>query len=96
MAKAYWSPQAIALRQEIFDYIALDSPQAAVRLDQRFSDAAEHLERFPMLGRPGRLVGTREFIPHPSYRLIYEISDRGIEILIVIHAARMWPPVDPD
>ena len=46
---------------------------------------------FPFLERVGAIAGTRELIPHPSYRIVYATSARVI-ILAVVHTARHWPP----
>ena len=43
-------------------------------MDELFSDAAFRLTEHPMLGKLGSIPGTRELIPHESYRLVYEIS----------------------
>jgi plasmid stabilization system protein ParE len=32
----------------------------------------------PQLGRPGQISGTRELIPHESYRLVYEIEGETV------------------
>ncbi|WP_240001963.1 type II toxin-antitoxin system RelE/ParE family toxin [Photorhabdus bodei] len=54
----------------MWDYIAADNPYAAVRMDEQFSDAASNLARHPMLGRPGKMPGTRELFPNENYRLV--------------------------
>ena len=46
---------------------------------------------YPKLGRPGKILGTRELIPHESYRLVYEISEGTVWILALVHTARQWP-----
>ena len=43
-------------------------------MDELFSDAATQLADFPELGRPGKVAGARELIPHENYRLVYEIE----------------------
>lgn len=91
--KVVWAPEAEADRLAIIEYIANEDPGAAAHMDQLFSDAAAMLARFPMRGRPGAIVGTRELVPHGSYRLIYEIEGETVWVLTVVHAARQWPPV---
>ena len=44
------------------------------------------------MGRGGKIAGTREVIPHPSYRLVYEVNDQAVWILALVHTARLWPP----
>jgi len=86
-----WTPEALLDRGDIWDYIATDNPLAAARMDELFSDAAARLVDHPKLGRSGALQGTRELIPHESYRLVYEITDDTIWVLALVHTARQWP-----
>ncbi|UAW63496.1 type II toxin-antitoxin system RelE/ParE family toxin [Mycoavidus sp. HKI] len=90
--KLFWTPEAQQDRREIWDYIAVDNPRAAVKMDERFSEAASNLAQYPMLGQLGKIIGTRELIPHDSYRLVYEIVGETIWILALVHTARHWPP----
>lgn len=76
----------------MWGYIAADSPRAAARMDELFSKAAARLIDHPQLGRPGKIAGTRELIPHESYRIVYELQDDTVWILTLIHTARQWPP----
>jgi plasmid stabilization system protein ParE len=92
--KLLWTPEAARDRRTIRDYIARENPGAAVRIDRRFSEAARRLADFPMLGRPGRVAGTCEFIPHESDRLVHEIEDETVWVLALVHTARAWPPAD--
>lgn len=62
-------------------------------MDELFSASAKRLVEYPELGRPGRIAGTRELIPHRSYRLVYEIERDTVWILALVHTARQWPPV---
>ncbi len=62
-------------------------------MDKLFSDAVVQLAGFSKMGRTGKIVGTRELIPHENYRLVYEIEDETVWILALIHTARRWPPV---
>ena len=49
---------------------------------------AEH----PGIGRTGRVEGTRELvIPGLPYILPYQVEDRVIRILAVMHTSRKWP-----
>lgn len=77
----------------IWDYIAADNPGAAVRMDELFSNASARLAVYPELGRPGKIPGTRELIPHENYRLVYEIDGDIAWVLSLIHIARQWPPI---
>jgi toxin ParE1/3/4 len=90
--KVRWSAEARLDRATIRRYIAEDNPDAALRIDELFRKAAAQLADFPQLGRPGRVPGTRELIPHRSYRLVYEIFGDEVVVMNVVHTARRWPP----
>jgi len=91
--RVVWTPEAQQDRADVWDYIAADNPQAAARMDELFSDAVARLAEHPTLGRPGKIPGTRELIPHESYRLVYEIARETAWVLALVHTARQWPPV---
>lgn len=90
--RVVWTPEALQDRQEIWDFIMSDNLQAAIRMDQLFSNTVAKLADFPQLGQPGKISGTRELIPHESYRIVYEIHQETVWILTLIHTARRWPP----
>lgn len=89
--KLIWTPDALQDRSDIWDYIALDSPRSAVKMDEIFSSAATRLADYPQIGRVGRVPGTRELVVHESYCLIYEIEQENLWILALVHTARHWP-----
>lgn len=87
-----WSQFAQADREAIFDYIEADSPQAAITVDDRIRQQVEELMKFPKIGRPGRIDGTRELIiQRTPYIAVYRIAGKTICILRVLHGAQMWP-----
>lgn len=88
----FWTPRALADLEAIHSYIAADNPQAAIALIDRILSFVETtLVAEPMIGRPGRVSGTRELLPHPNYILAYRVVSDQIDILTVRHAARLWP-----
>jgi addiction module RelE/StbE family toxin len=89
--KVVWTPEAAQDRADAWDYISADNPRAVARMDQLFSEAAAKLAKHPMLGRPGKILGTRELIPHEKYRLVYEIDHETVWVLALVHTARQWP-----
>ena len=91
--KVVWTDQAIADRRAIYDYIDADNPRAAAELDARFTAVADSLGAHPYLGRPGRILGTRERVAHRRYLLLYDIADDTVSILTVVHTSRRWPPM---
>ena len=87
-----FSDRAIRTLTSIWDYIAKDSPEAAVRVLGAIVQAAYRLEQFPMSGRPGRIEGTRELVvPGLPYIIPYRVVDDVILIAAVLHASRKWP-----
>lgn len=91
-----WTRQAINDRASIFDYLVQKNPLAALSLDTAFEQAGTQLGQFPHSGKIGLVLGTRELLPHPSYRLVYEVGDGEVAILAIIHTSRQWPPIDRD
>lgn len=77
-----WIAAARQDRADIVDYIAVDNPRAALKMDELFSEAAAKLGEFPMLGRMGKIPGTCEFIPLESYRLVYEVDEAANTVWI--------------
>ena len=90
--RVYWTSAAEQDRADIIDYIGQENLLAAVRMDELFAEAAEGLAAHAHLGKAGRVPGTRELIPHESYRLLYEVQGDTVWILALVHTARMWPP----
>lgn len=91
--KVVWTPEAERDRAAIWDYLEARDADVALRMDQLFSDAAARLADFTLLGHEGVVPGTRELTPHRSYRLIYEVAGDVVWILVLIHTARLWPPL---
>lgn len=87
-----WTPEAEHDRAAIWDYLEAHDPAAAARMDGLFSEAVAQLADFPLLGHAGEVAGTRELTPHRSYRIVYEVINDTVWILVLIHSARQWPP----
>ena len=91
--RPFWTAEAIDDRRSIYGYIEADNPSAALALDERIFEKAMRLIDHPGLGRIGRVAGTREWVAHPNYIVIYDtVSDQQVRILRVLHAARRCPP----
>jgi len=88
-----WTRLAERDLDEIGDYIGQDNPAAAARVVLELIDQAETLlPQHPAIGRPGRVLGTRELvIGNLPYIVAYRVRDRDVEILRVLHTARAWP-----
>ena len=87
-----WSAHASEDRDAIFNYIEADNPSAAIGVDNRIREQVGCLSRFPQLGRPGRIDGTRELvIVRTPYIAAYRIADDTVKILRILHGAQQWP-----
>ena len=80
----------------ITEYIAAEDHGAAEALLERFLALTETLADQPLMGRPGRVSGTRELVLHRSYLVAYRVTDDAVEIIHVRHAARRWPTAFPE
>jgi toxin ParE1/3/4 len=89
--KLKWTDPAIADRMAIYDYLASKNPIAAAEIDALISAAASQLSRNPSSGKVGRVSGTREWVIHHFYLLIYEVKNDLLIILAVVHSRRQWP-----
>ena len=90
--KVVWLPRALADRDAQIDYIVYDSPKAAIAQGDRIESQVETLGAYPELGREGRVAGTRELVvSRTPFIVVYRVRAARIEILRVLHGARMWP-----
>ncbi len=90
MTRLVWRPLALADRDAIMDYIAEDSPAAALALDDDFEAKAEQARQPPKLYKTGRVPGTREVVVLPNYVMVYSINGDELTILRVLHARQQW------
>ena len=88
-----WTREAVQDREDIYNHIEVDNPDAALALDELFETKAGWLIHHPEMGRVGRVSGTRELVAHQNYILIYDLVDGQVRVLRVLHAARQWPSV---
>jgi len=85
-------PRARAQLRRIGRYLAQDSPTAAQQVVARITDAVDGLATFPTMGRPGRVIGTRELVvPGAPYVVAYRVRESAVEVLAAIHSAQQWP-----
>ena len=78
---------------EIWEYIAADSVEAADRLIGKLFDAFEDLARNPGLGHTRKDLTRRPvlFWPVGRYLVIYRASRRLLEIVGIAHGSRHIP-----
>lgn len=87
-----WHPAARADLAELVQYIADDDPAAAYRVHDEIRNQINTLATHPRLGRPGRVLGTRELvISGTPYIAAYRIFGDVLTVLRLLHGARMWP-----
>ena len=87
-----WSLLARGDLEQLRAYIEGDNAKAAARIADLILNAAERLDQFPYLGRPGRETATRELVvPRTPYIVIYRVRGEALEILRVLHGAQRWP-----
>ena len=94
--KLEWTTNARLDLREIITRIGSDDLSAARRMSSRFRSVARLLVHSPFSGKPGAVSGTREFVVHRSYRLVYEVDGELVRILALVHTARQWPPLTED
>ena len=91
MAKLIWSPTAASNLEEICNYIEKDSEHYAILFAQNIIALIENIPDFPNAGRivpEYNLDNLREKIFH-SYRIVYRIKPEIIEIVAIVHGARL-------
>ena len=87
-----WLRAALNNLDALAEYIARDNPAAAEKTVAAIRLAVENLDRFPALGRPGRISGTRELVvPGTPYIVPYRVRGDVVQLIRVFHAARKWP-----
>ena len=89
--KIIWTKHAHINLNDIVSYIANDNPEYAILVHDNIYKAIEHLSVFPLIGRIGKVKGTRELVSCYPYIIIYKIKSEHIEILRIIHGAQRYP-----
>lgn len=91
-----FSENAEADLEVAYECLCAHDPAAATRVLDAIIAAAVMLEAFPLIGKEGRIAGTRELVvPGWTYVLIYTIRDAFyVQIERVLHSRRQWPPED--
>lgn len=89
--KVCWTDNAISHLDHIYEYIAFNSPTYAQRMIDRITRRTEQIAGHALSGRKVPEYDTddiRELIEKP-YRIIYRIKPNQIDIIAVIHGARL-------
>ena len=82
---------------EIFDYIARDNPNAALRVARELVSRTCTIQEFPRIGRvvPEFQIETLRELVQGAYRIVYQLDDakKRIAVARFWHAARGTPEV---
>jgi plasmid stabilization system protein ParE len=90
MAEINWTAEAERWLRDIYNYIAAENPQAAIRVVEGIYEKVQLLRQFPELGhRYGRYPTQHiRILLYGHYRIAYLLkSDGHIDILGVFHGA---------
>ena len=89
--KVIWSARAMPHLVSLREYIAKDFGQNAALVAQRILQSVELLQTQPNMGRPGRLVGTRELVvPNTPFIIPYRVRNERLELIAVFHGRQRW------
>lgn len=87
-----WLRKALQNLEQAYAYTAQANPDAAVQLVVKIQAVSEQLASFPMLGKTGRVEGTRELvIANTPYILIYRVKGQAVTILRILPASKRYP-----
>ncbi|MFD1258143.1 type II toxin-antitoxin system RelE/ParE family toxin [Mucilaginibacter terrae] len=82
---------AFADLEEIESYISIDSPAIARKFISRIFDRIDQLQKYPESGKfvpeiPDPFI--RELLFN-KYRIIYQLKDKTVSVLRVVHGSRL-------
>ena len=86
-----WSPRAIGEYEGLLEFIAEDSPQNALLVEERILKTVTLLTEF-QFGLTGPVPGThKHYIPNTSHFVVYRFTGNDtLEIIALIHSSRDW------
>lgn len=90
------APSALRDLQELYDYIADDSTDAAEAISQQLWKGIWHLGSFPASGHTrADLVGKRQlrFWPVGRFLIVYRDTSASTQIVAVLHGSRDIPAI---
>ena len=83
-----YTATALAHLDEIGARIREDNPRAASGFSTEIN-TIENLAVFPLIGHPGHVDGTLEFVvPGLPYIVVYRLTEDEVHVLSVFHGAR--------
>ena len=93
MRKLRWSKEALEDLVGIGRYVGKDDRAVARRLSRELRGSVERLKEHPLSGRVVPELGrsdVREVI-EGSYRLVYQVEESGVVVLVVFDSHRLFP-----
>ena len=91
MVKIEWNQKAKDDLLGIIEYISDDNPVAAQNLKNEIDKLVILLQKFPHMGRLGRVEPTRELVINEHFILIYSvISAKKVVILRILSTYQSW------
>jgi len=91
--RVHWTENAIGHLVNIYEYIAINSPTYGKRMVDRITRRSEQIAKQPLSGRKVPEYDAkdiRELIEKP-YRIVCRIKQDQIDVVAVIHGARILP-----
>ena len=90
MSGFVFHPAALTDLNEIWEYIAADSPDAADRVLDEIQEAIRTLVLFPHVGhlRPDLTSRPLRFHPIRSFLIVYAADEQPLVVLAVLHGRR--------
>jgi plasmid stabilization system protein ParE len=90
--KIVWSRRAIRHLIALREHIEKESEQNAALVAKHILSAVDLLQSQPSMGRPGRILGTRELVvPSTPYPIPYRVRGERLELMAVFHGRLQWP-----
>lgn len=90
-SKIYWARQAREDLRAIRAHIARDAPATATAYVRKLRASVERLRQYPFSGEVVPELARQDLreILQGSYRLIYRVSEKRVDILAVYHGSRI-------
>ena len=90
----FWTDNAKRELRAVYNYVAQNSTRYSQGLVDRITRRTQQLSTMPYLGAivPEYEEETIRELVEQSYRIIYRVREDRVEILSVVHGARILPP----
>ncbi len=89
MAELRWTQEAELWLKDIYDYIALDNPQAAAQVVDEIYNTAQTLKDHPKIGHKYKTpeLDDVRMLQYGHYKITYALLSDRIDILGIFHGA---------